>query len=866
MTGIEPVVLGIVKSYAAKKFLDYTTKSLWSKIFPSDTYKVSLIKVISDTIKEFEKLHPYDVGNNKFPFYHSQILFENLTSYILFNDRNIKSIQSDFAVNNNIIIPSEIELKNFYDLFYENIKKSKDLNLKFIDENYKNQIFLIGENIAKISVDVTSIEKNVALIQEEISSGKLHIELILESLKKQAIKQLSSQTNSGKYLRNTFIEAGNYKELMRLFTDSIFFSGKLYDELQIKDFRLLNKMLHKNELDEFNLNFDDFIAKHANENFSLTLDNLNLLIRNLIKKKDEIQSLSVSSNSRFTFERKITEPLEELCYLTAKIILITETAGQGKSNFLCDLTENFLLKRNIPTVFLTGIEIDASDIRKSILKRIFPERSSLEFSDLLKLLEKFCYQENKFFVIIIDGINESLDSKSLSKNLETFISDMMEFDFVKIVLSCRTEYYDDNFANFEKSAFREKLVKIESLLSRHNVENETTKKLFNNYIIYFEIQYDSIKHEVKNQLTSNFLLLRIFCEAFKGKNLGVINNIYKEELFENYYREKTDEINERIGVGQSKGKFDIKKFINKIVGLMVEQGSYANVPIELVNDDPASSELFQRFLDENILIKRDLDLSVDLKIFSNSEVVNFTFDEFRDYLITQYLTEILYVQKKEAFEEFLINELNEHSPIMEGCSTFLFYKSRRTLDNNLVEIVKEQAWYNNVFSRCIFNVRDETITQNDKNLITEIFKEGEYSGNILRPLVNRRDTKEYQNLNIEFLFEILRSLDDLNYKSFIGAFGYRYDFSKIEQRSLVEHLEKKLSDMEKNPGTHHKLYEILPYMLLNEDSWKVAELYEMYHFRFSDIANDQLKRALTTQNPQLKEVITLFMEDYGISL
>ena len=93
----------------------------WLKklFFPKKTYKKRLAEIIYETINEFECSHSYDTSDNKFPFYHSEVLFTELNKYILFNNQkiNIDEIKQSLSENSNIILPNEDELNSFYELF-----------------------------------------------------------------------------------------------------------------------------------------------------------------------------------------------------------------------------------------------------------------------------------------------------------------------------------------------------------------------------------------------------------------------------------------------------------------------------------------------------------------------------------------------------------------------------------------------------------------------------------------------------------------------------------------------------------------------------------------------------------------------------
>ena len=870
-------VLETVITYVALKFTDQFIKDegygrLKRFFFPAKKYKHRLTEVIYDTIKEFEKTHQYESSNGMFPFYHSQIFFEHLTMFVLFKKGTLDEIKGDFNKFPKLIQPTKQDLEEFYSLFAKKTNNDKILRTTFIEENYKSQIFEITQTINEIKEITTSVKADTSFLVEERLSQKLTIPKTIEAINSQVNRQLQKQISSGKYLPKTFIETGEQKDNLRYLCDSIFYSEKCFEESSILDFRYLNIFLAKENHSLFNFDLTQLKPKNGEITISNSNDLFSKWYEYLIVKQQEVIDIKISSNEKSKFEFKFRDRIDDLKFLLAKVALITEAAGQGKTNFLCDFTENFLLKRKIPTVFLTGAEINANDLRQSIIQRVFPDSPNYTFQEFLNILKEICYEGNKFFVLVIDGINENYNSQLLSQNLETFLSEILEYDFIKVVISCRTEYYEQNFLNFEKATFTKTMKKITSLISRRT-DDDIKKKLFHIYFSHFKIEYNGISQEAREQLVENFLLLRIFCETYQSQKLEYIDNIYKEELFEKYYELKSEEINKRLKSNDEfkiSGNFDIRNFIQSVVSFMIKENVYVNVPLDNIIANAGDKEMYVRFLDENILVKRDIQTD-EKGVFTSSEVVNFTFDEFRDFLISRYLVEVLYQKSKEEFTTFLENQITEKSPILEGCSTFLFFVSRRNSDKTLNDILFKQPWFDTVFSSCVFSLKDSQITDDDKKILRDkLINNEKYSGSIIWDLILRYDTNYYKNLNIYFLFEILRELTQQQYSEcFISKFSTdRWGhYGGIKQEDLVSQIDDIIEDKKSREANYYEnLFELLIYMFINNNRWRIQDIYEKYYFRYTEHGNKQLETALKSKNEALIKEVNHFMESYEISL
>ncbi|WP_181871960.1 NACHT domain-containing protein [Bergeyella zoohelcum] len=157
--------------------------------FQNKKYSKRLSKIIRKTIDEFEKRHPVQKSGSKFPFYHSQIVFEQLMKYVLFkkNSENIDKLLEELKKNPNIIVLSKEEIISFYELFYKNINCDNELKALFIKENYQEKIF---ENSNDLSILIEGQNRIETKIDEIYSatvpkkSGNITIDELIHKLDK----------------------------------------------------------------------------------------------------------------------------------------------------------------------------------------------------------------------------------------------------------------------------------------------------------------------------------------------------------------------------------------------------------------------------------------------------------------------------------------------------------------------------------------------------------------------------------------------------------------------------------------------------------------------------------------------------------
>ena len=68
-----------------------------------------------------------------------------------------------------------------------------------------------------------------------------------------------------------------------------------------------------------------------------------------------------------------------------------------KTNLICDIVDNVLLKRDIPFVYMNGYEIDSKNIGESFARMMLP-MSKASFDESIKGLSTYCkYAEHGNF-------------------------------------------------------------------------------------------------------------------------------------------------------------------------------------------------------------------------------------------------------------------------------------------------------------------------------------------------------------------------------------------------------------------------------------------------------------------------------------
>jgi len=659
-----------------------------------------------------------------------------------------------------------------------------------------------------------------------------HLSSLLE---KQLRKKIDMQKHNKKYIPEVFLELNDVKENLRYITQPILFYKKNIEELKNIEFYFFNNILEKLGFKKQEIIIDNKLL------FPKSIDDIYVFIQDLIKIfqefKDSIPNLEdreklkktlsyqeyevflkeYATDRRFkwfieNFEKKFN-------LLNKKFILLTEKAGQGKTNLVCDFVDKVMLKKSLYGLMFTGNEfnnLDKKAIEDIILKDVYGfEASFVTFDEFLNDIEYLCKKTNSTFTLIIDGLNENSNIEHFSQELYKFTENILERDFVRLIFTCRSEYFKERFTIFKNPTFKDSMMLLDNYMSRyHDYINENLpeyleERLLKSYFNFFKVE-NTIFTNVRHQLANDFLLLRIFCEVYGKKTnpnppIEQVYNIYKDDLFKRYFEYKKDEIQAKTTYSLT----DFQELFQKILSYMIENNEYINIPFEALKD--VNTDLLNYIIDEDIFFRKDL-IKDKSSVLANKEVLNFTFDEFRDYLLADY-----FANSEEDIEEF-IRSIDTDKTAIEGIEKYLFFKSRKSEYREKLKFLEDLEYYDDLFLDNIFSIKDEDITDEDIQKVKKLFVSGyDFSKDIISLLMFRHYTEQYKKLNIFILFEIIESLDDEQYKTLVNPkFKINYEYY-LRRRSgqfldLLQHLNKIVDS--RDFSTEYQLHNIFEFMFL----------------------------------------------------
>lgn len=651
-------------------------------------------------------------------------------------------------------------------------------------------------------------------------------------------RQVRRNISSGKYLPDTFVESTTIKQAARFFAASSDFYPMLFEYAKLMNFEVMNSGIAAKVLSTMMPKENKKIFNKKGE-YSLKIDHLDLssrsydmpffedMVSQLSRKLDkDVDILSSIGNAGYRGSHKIKMLSRDVEILNKRIFVVLSKAGFGKTNFLCDFVHNVLIKREIPFVYLNAFEI-GDDIAMSLSKEIY-FISNKGFDDVLERISSYCRKSHNYFVIVIDGLNENANLNVCRQNLIRLIYAVMQYPHVKVMLSCRTEYFTQNYKE-QLSTFNS-IMHVESL-DQSNRRHEMFI-MIERYLQHFEIQA-TFSYRMIERFSNERLLFRIYCEANKGKSLGFVDDVNHEALFGKYYEMMSKEVADRL----SREAFpnikerDVKSLIATVVKYMIDNETFVNLDIAEVRST-LSVDLIQywdRFINESLLLQID-------NIYGR-DMLRFTYDQFRDYRIAHYIIDNLSLANNQHLLEFVNKYVNDdRSMLAEGLRKFLFIDARNANNQTLDDLLRKTPWYAKEFVNSIWDVNKDAITEKDIEAMNRFLVK---YPKIVAPLFIKRNgwrVSERPGLNIKLLLDHIKKLKDPEIVEFLNkawphSANADSDFLTYEERhssyrylltlasSLFDNLEK-----DKHPEDAQYIFELLKLIKKFEKSNKEVKL------------------------------------------
>lgn len=537
--------------------------------------------------------------------------------------------------------------------------------------------------------------------------------------------KIEIEKNTKKYIPSIYVEPTKSKETTRIFGHPTFFGRKIEDEIRKVDYSYLNKLLAKIDIAPLTsaivpLSDNDFprsieeVGKYLTERKALIGSEVervnpfghspkNCVVGPVVpSEKEAMQHLlklkteGMASYAEWTY----IEALGLIKKAESKIFLITSVAGQGKTNFICDLVENQFAKFEIPTVFIPARELNKYPHPTRIFSfisqnRFLPKCDNVY--DVLDLFNRVSKGINKPFIVAIDGINEVKELDSFHSELSDFLNAACQFEFIKTIITCRTEFFDSKFSSLLSEPFSDSILRIEDL--KAEMSDESLRRMLRSYLKHFQIKIE-LSRNAASFLKSDLLMMRIFCDLNEGKDKGYVSDIYKIQLYQDYLLRKAESLPKQL-------KKELLSSLYRIAQHMLSDNCFHNINIGGYTVE--QQEIVERLVSEDIILRREpsektLDTMLD-------ETISFTYDELRDFIIASYLVKDLAKTDSSAF--YSIFASLEPLPIYEGVFKYVYLIARQSNDAFILMQCEDAKSFDVHYSHAIATLPHELQTEDD---------------------------------------------------------------------------------------------------------------------------------------------------------
>ncbi|WP_429817261.1 SMEK domain-containing protein [Ensifer sp. B1-9] len=616
----------------------------------------------------------------------------------------------------------------------------------------------------------------------------LQFRMELEKFLEFSQNKIDVEKNSKKYIPSIFVETHKTKEEMRLFAHPLFFCRKIQDVLSKINYYDLNHLLKIGRQSELFLEFNREILGATPTTFPELWPWLTAVDTAIERELRKVGPLSWSykeyggkyapkngdaaswSIVRFRIESITTgltwllrDARSLIALMRNKVFLITSMAGQGKTNFVCDLVDRQFRAFELPCIFVPARELNSYQPRQRLLGYISNNRYAPSFSSIHQYLGFFNEVAGEFgkpFLVVIDGINEVNALDEFNGELKDFCNAVCQYDSIKVVITCRSEFFDQKYSSLLNEPFSDQVHRVMNL--REKMTDASKRRLLRSYLDHFHVT-GRLSGAAKGFLQNDLLLLRIFSESNEGQDVGYLSDIYKGDLFEEFLRRKIEAFPERL-------KSKALPTLIKIVSSMLEADDFSTISVRKFSDE--EKEVVLRYVAEDVILRQEITPAGLANL--GELVISFTYDELRDFVIAYNF--IQDAGSAESMNRALSNLSGR--PVFEGVYRYVYLLARKLGVRTAVEACEGSDDFVNHYALNVHLVPPNVQNVQDVERLNAILAETAFPDRVRRAaafLIRRGNLAELLNINI--LIEHLNGLDAADHNEFIKIlFTDRNDF------------------------------------------------------------------------------------------
>ena len=355
--------------------------------------------------------------------------------------------------------------------------------------------------------------------------------------------------------------------------------------------------------------------------FNLKIRRINHFYNNKSDNDDNFRFSIRFGAGSYDRREEIKQLQNDFNLFSKRIVLLKGNAGTGKTNLLCNYT-NRLMEKHKPVIYINAKDVNEK-IESYFYKSFYGTENFLKLKRIsiaISLFLKKIFSRKQF--VVIEGVNENED-KTFCRDLLNFISSHNRKPF-KYILTTREEHYSQVFKKQIDEYMDEKTKGKTGYIDLRspNLTDFDLDYAISKYSNHFNFT-GKITANTKRIIGRNFFMVRLFFELYKNSSTEVnLKEIH--ELFDAYIKH-LEEINESMEI-----------LLDKVCEKMVSNSKYDFVCVTDIVDC-IDLNTISSAISENILLYLYKGLSEDDPLSRDKKCISFLYDEFRDYLIANYL-------------------------------------------------------------------------------------------------------------------------------------------------------------------------------------------------------------------------------------
>ena len=366
---------------------------------------------------------------------------------------------------------------------------------------------------------------------------------------------------------------------------------------------------------------------------------------------------------------------------------------------------------------------------------------------------------------------------------------------IKFIVTSRTEFFDVKYKKIidEQLVEKHETIEMDNLRMNETIKNKMIEK-YKNYYNYFGKYND----RVKNIIEQDPILMRIFFETYKDTNEEV-DDLNKYTLFWNYIK----------NVQEKTIDFDVKEVLYKIGAKMLELNKYDYINIDDVDVDKIYLE---KLINENVLLSNSIVKNESTLGEEINEVLMFTFDELRDFIISKVIVDN---KNDDEILAFIKKTMENQEVIAEGTYRNLYLNFKinqredmcsKLLNSDIIPIFRHINPYSfrneDNFENFIFDIIFENnlpLYECEIDYINNTEMSERDAWKIIRDLWKNTLNNKEPNFNIvtNEIEKILKNKDKPSFIKILNREAYEdiYDALMEKNNNNAKQLAKKINDI-----------------------------------------------------------------------